>query len=104
MDINWKRFLDIFVAALLVAGGLNWGLIGLFRVDLVAAICGGLAFGETSVLSRLIYSLIGLAAGYSVYQVVSLKGLEQHWSLRRRKAAATVATEHSAGAASKTEA
>jgi hypothetical protein len=104
MNVNWKRILDIFVATLLVAGGLNWGLIGLFRVDLVAAICGGLPFGETSVLSRLIYSLIGLAAGYSVYQVVSLKGLEQHWRFRRRKDAPAVTAEHGAGAASKTEA
>ena len=85
MITNWTRFLDIFVASLLVAGGLNWGLIGFFRVDLVAAICGGLAFGETNVLSRLFYSLIGVAAGYSVYQVVSLKGLEQHWRIRRRE-------------------
>ena len=77
--------MDIFVASLLVTGGLNWGLIGFFRVDLVAAICGGLAFGETNVLSRLIYSLIGVAAGYSVYQVVSINGLEQHWSIRRKE-------------------
>ena len=88
MNIPWTRYLDILVASVLVAGGLNWGLIGLFRVDLVAAICGGLAFGETNLLSRSIYSLIGLAAGYSVYQVISLKGLEQHWSLRPKKASA----------------
>jgi hypothetical protein len=103
MSFKWTRYLDIFVASLLVAGGLNWGLIGLFRVDLVAAICGGLGFGETNVLSRLIYSLIGVAAGYSVYQVVSLKGLEQHWSFRRKDAPMAAAKQH-AGAANETEA
>jgi hypothetical protein len=39
-----------------------------------------------------------------VYQVVSLKGLEQHWRFRRRKDAPAVTAEHGAGAASKTEA
>lgn len=86
--MKWTRFLDVLVAGLLVLGGLNWGLIGLFRVDLVAAICGGLEFGETNVLSRLIYGVVGAAAAYSVYQVVSLKGLEQHWRLRRREGSA----------------
>ncbi|HZG72935.1 MAG TPA: DUF378 domain-containing protein [Chondromyces sp.] len=42
---------------LTIIGAINWGLIGLFRFDLVAAIFGG----QTSGLSRLIYSLVGLA-------------------------------------------
>jgi uncharacterized protein len=82
---NWKRGLDVCVASLLVVGGLNWGLIGLFHVDLVAAICGGLEFGETNVLSRLIYSVVGVAAGYAVYQVFSLKSVEHRWSVRRQE-------------------
>ena len=46
---------------LLVIGGLNWGLVGLFRFDLIAAI-----FGEMSALSRIIYVLVGLAAIYKI--------------------------------------
>ena len=43
---------------LLIVGGLNWGLVGLFRFDLVAWLFGGSA----SVLSRIVYSLVGLSA------------------------------------------
>ena len=43
---------------LLIVGGLNWGLVGLFRFDLVAWLFGGSA----SVLSRIVYSLAGLSA------------------------------------------
>lgn len=81
--MQWIRILDVCAASLLVIGGLNWGLVGLFHVDLVAAICGGMEFGETNALSRLIYSLVGVAAGYAAYQVFSLKGLEQRWNIRR---------------------
>lgn len=42
---------------LLIIGGLNWGLIGIFGFDLVAGI-----FGEMSMFSRLIYSLVGVSA------------------------------------------
>lgn len=42
---------------LVIIGALNWGLVGLFGLDLVAAI-----FGEMSVVSRIIYTLVGLSA------------------------------------------
>lgn len=42
---------------LLIVGGLNWGLVGLFQFDLVAAL-----FGEMSLLSRIVYTLVGAAA------------------------------------------
>ncbi|MDD6620029.1 MAG: DUF378 domain-containing protein [Eubacteriales bacterium] len=41
-----------------IIGGINWGLIGLFKFDLVAWICGG----QDSILSRIIYTVVGLAA------------------------------------------
>lgn len=41
-----------------IIGGINWGLVGLFKFDLVAWICGG----QDSVLARIIYCLVGLAA------------------------------------------
>lgn len=51
--------LDWTALVLLVIGGLNWGLVGLFDFNLVAAI-----FGEMSWISRLVYILVGLSAIY----------------------------------------
>jgi uncharacterized membrane protein YuzA (DUF378 family) len=42
---------------LLIVGGLNWGLVGLFDFDVVAAI-----FGDMSLLSRIVYALVGASA------------------------------------------
>lgn len=53
---------DWVAMALLIIGGLNWGLVGLFNFDLVATL-----FGEGSALSRVIYTLVGLSALYSIY-------------------------------------
>lgn len=53
------NFFDWMVVILLVIGGLNWGLVGFFQVDLIAAI-----FGQLSVVSRIIYALVGLSAVY----------------------------------------
>jgi uncharacterized membrane protein YuzA (DUF378 family) len=53
--------------------------VGLFKFDLVAWICGGLDFGETNAASRVIYTLVGLAA---VYGIVSLVSAGRRSSLR----------------------
>ena len=55
------KTLSPVAAALLVVGGLNWGLVALFKFDLVAWLFG-LDFGETNVATRLIYGLVGLSA------------------------------------------
>ncbi|SJZ31541.1 DUF378 domain-containing protein [Selenihalanaerobacter shriftii] len=47
---------------LIIVGALNWGSIGLFQYDLVAALFGG----QASALSRAVYSLVGLAGLYSI--------------------------------------
>lgn len=70
------RTLDVVAAVLLVVGGLNWGLVGVTHFDLVAAIFG-MKFGETSMLSTTVYSLVGLAA---LYQAVSFKAIQQRWN------------------------
>jgi len=51
--------LDWVALVLVLIGALNWGLVGFFSFDLVAAI-----FGTMSVISRVIYALVGLAAIY----------------------------------------
>ena len=50
-------FINKITLLLLIVGGLNWGLVGLFDFDLVAAI-----FGEMSVISRIVYVLVGVSA------------------------------------------
>ena len=49
--------LDTIALILLIVGGLNWGLIGVFQFDLVAWICGSPA----SLLARIIYTVVALA-------------------------------------------
>ena len=48
--------LDVIALILTVIGGINWGLIGIFQFDLVAWLFGG----QGAVLSRIIYTLVGL--------------------------------------------
>jgi uncharacterized membrane protein YuzA (DUF378 family) len=55
--------LDLAAGALVVIGGLNWGLVAIAEFDLVATLVG-LEFGETNVVSRLVYGLVGVSAGY----------------------------------------
>ena len=50
--------LDKIALVLTIIGGLNWGSIGLFRFDIVAWLFGG----QTAIISRVVYALVGLAA------------------------------------------
>ncbi|MCL4222180.1 MAG: DUF378 domain-containing protein [Phycisphaerales bacterium] len=52
------KWMGIIVGILVIVGGLNWGLWGLFQFDLVAALFGGNDAG----LARIVYSLVGVAA------------------------------------------
>lgn len=56
------RILDIIAWVLLIIGGINWGLVGAFDMDLVSRI-----FGAGSVLSRVIFIVVGLSALYGIY-------------------------------------
>jgi uncharacterized membrane protein YuzA (DUF378 family) len=55
------------MTVLAIIGALNWGLIGLFNFNLVDAIFGGGSAEETSTMSRVIYSLVGLAGLASLF-------------------------------------
>ncbi|KQU65971.1 MULTISPECIES: DUF378 domain-containing protein [unclassified Rhizobacter] len=57
--------LDWVALVLMIVGGVNWGLVGLFGVDLVATL-----FGPMSTLSRAVYVLVGLAALYGIVLAV----------------------------------
>lgn len=54
--------LDWVAMLLLIVGGINWGLVGVFDVDLVALLAG-----ERTPLARLLYALVGLASLYAIY-------------------------------------
>ena len=53
------KTVDTLATALVIIGGINWGLVGLAQFDLVATL-----LGEMSVASRVVYTLVGLSAAY----------------------------------------
>lgn len=59
--IDWLSYV------LVVVGGINWGLVGLFDFNLVATL-----FGEESALTKIIYTLVGLSAVYLLYTASKL--------------------------------
>ena len=61
--------LDYLAMALLIIGGLNWAMVGLFDVDMVAVL-----FGAGSAATRIVYVLVGLAALYSIYTTAKMAG------------------------------
>lgn len=58
---------DWVALVLVIVGGLNWGLVGAFDFNLVGAL-----FGDMSVLSRIVYVLVGLSALYLIYTATKL--------------------------------
>jgi uncharacterized membrane protein YuzA (DUF378 family) len=73
--VTHMKSMDVIAAALLVIGGLNWGLVGLFQFDLVAAIGGGMS----GALARVIYVVVGLAG---LYQAISWRAIQRRWATR----------------------
>jgi len=55
------KTLNTIALILVVIGGINWGLIGFFQFNLVGSL-----FGSVSMLTRIIYSLVGIASIYSI--------------------------------------
>ena len=54
--------MDTLALILVIIGALNWGLVGLFSFDVIAAIFGS----STAVVSRIIYTIIGLAGLWGI--------------------------------------
>lgn len=57
--------IDWIAMILLIIGGINWGLIGLFDIDLVASL-----FGVKTMLSKTVYTLVGISALYELIRLV----------------------------------
>lgn len=61
IGVKKMKVVDNIALALVVIGAINWGLIGIFNFDLVAAI-----FGSMSVISRIIYTLVGISGLWAI--------------------------------------
>lgn len=57
-----RSTLELIALVLVVVGGLNWGLVGLFNFNLVDTV-----FGAASTLAKIVYVLVGLSAVYTVF-------------------------------------
>ena len=71
------KLIDIFAYALLIVGALNWGLVGVFNFDLVATL-----FGSMSIITRIVYALVGVAA---VYDLLALPAIWKRWAVHLGK-------------------
>lgn len=58
--------LDLITLVLVVVGGLNWGLVGILNFNLVSTL-----FGDMSIISKVVYALVGLSAVYLITQLSS---------------------------------
>jgi uncharacterized membrane protein YuzA (DUF378 family) len=67
------KYIDVVAYSLLLIGALNWGFVGLFEIDLVAIL-----FGQLSVLSRIVYCLVAMAA---LYDLVSMPAILRRWDI-----------------------
>ncbi len=65
------KTIDVIAGVLLVVGGLNWGLVGAAKFNLVSAIFG------SGILAEIVYVLVGVAA---IYQILSVRGMQRRWS------------------------
>jgi uncharacterized protein len=65
------KLIEVVAGVLVVVGALNWGLVSVARFDLVAALFG-LAFGQVSAVTAVVYGLVGVAG---LYQILSWTGV-----------------------------
>ena len=61
------KAINLIALALVIVGALNWGLVGAFNFDLVAAI-----FGQMSLLSKAVYVLVGISGVVTISHLVNL--------------------------------
>ncbi len=65
MERNW---LDVVCLILIIIGAINWGLVGFFNLDLISVI-----FGNMSMISRIIFAVVGISGIYSLVLFWKLK-------------------------------
>jgi uncharacterized protein len=75
------KALNLITLTLVIVGGLNWGLVGLFDWNLVAAL-----FGADSLLARAVYVLVGISAVWQFVPLIEAVTSDEASALRRRSA------------------
>lgn len=68
------KALDAIAGVLVIVGGLCWGLVGVFRFDLLASVFGG----QQAILTRLVYTLVGVGA---LYDLAFFPGIRRRWGV-----------------------
>jgi uncharacterized membrane protein YuzA (DUF378 family) len=71
------KAINLVTLLLVIIGGLNWGLVGLFSFDLVAAI-----FGSGSLLARVVYVLVGISAAWQILPLTKAISTDQPTALQ----------------------
>jgi hypothetical protein len=71
--VIFLKILDRIALILTIIGGINWGSIGIFKFDLVAWIFGG----QDAILSRIIYTLVGLSAIWCISLLFKNSAIEE---------------------------
>lgn len=72
---EFMKVLDIVVTVLLVIGALNWGIVGFFGYNVVAAI-----FGEATAITRVIYAVVGLSGLYEAFNfTLGYESMHHRW-------------------------
>jgi hypothetical protein len=75
------KAVNLITLVLVIVGGLNWGLVGAFNFDLVAAL-----FGQASFFSRLVYVVVGLSALWQFVPLAKAFGSDEPSALRGHSA------------------
>jgi uncharacterized membrane protein YuzA (DUF378 family) len=73
------KTMNIITLILIIIGGINWGLVGLFQFDLVASLFGG----QDAALSRLVYILVGVSALWQLYPLTRAMQMDEVRAQRR---------------------
>lgn len=63
------KHVHLIAMVLLLIGGINWGLVGIFNYNLVTSL-----LGDASMMSKIVYGLVGAGALYEAYQFLQRKG------------------------------
>ncbi len=59
--------IELLVIVIAAVGAINWGLVGLAKIDLVALVAGGLKFGDVNTISRVLYIVVGVCGLAALY-------------------------------------
>ncbi len=74
MKTSVLKSIDCITYTLIIIGALNWGLVGFFEFNLVAAI-----FGQMTVAARVVYAIVGLAA---LYDLLAIRSMIHRWGVQ----------------------